>query len=111
MKKYMIKLNGKEYEVEIEEVTEEQMSPVISSASEPTPAVGNGEPVVAPMPGNILAIQVELGKRVKKGQTLVILEAMKMENEIVAPVDGVVTNIAISKGQTIETGAPLVHIA
>lgn len=110
MKTYRIKLNGKEYEIEIEEITEDRINSDEPTAPVTTPLVA-GESVTAPMPGNILAIQVELGNRVKKGQALVILEAMKMENEIVAPVDGVVTHVAISKGQTIETGTLLVQIA
>lgn len=65
-------------------------------------------PLRAPMPGNILDIRVSQGEAVKAGQTLVILEAMKMENEIVAPRDGVVNQITTSKGATVDTGATLV---
>ena len=63
------------------------------------------------MPGNVLRIEVTQGAAVKKGQILVILEAMKMENEIVAPRDGTVAQIVTSKGATVDTGAPLIVLA
>ncbi|TDT62766.1 biotin/lipoyl-containing protein [Fonticella tunisiensis] len=114
MKKYVIKLNGKVYEVEIEEVTGE----VASSTSESVkPVPGNssapgsgGETVKAPMPGNILDVYVKVGDHVKRGQVLMILEAMKMENEIVSPVDGKVLSVGVSKGQAVNPGEVLVQI-
>ena len=62
------------------------------------------------MPGNILSVNVSAGDTVKKGQVLMILEAMKMENEIMAPKDGTVTQVLVAKGATVDTGAPLVVI-
>ena len=67
--------------------------------------------VKSPMPGNILKIQVSQGQQVKEGDVLIILEAMKMENEIVAPKAGSVAQIIVTKGQVVETGAPLAVIA
>ena len=66
--------------------------------------------VNAPMPGNILKVNVQNGQAVKEGQVLVVLEAMKMENEILAPKNGTVTQVLVSKGTTVDTGAPLVVI-
>lgn len=63
------------------------------------------------MPGNILRVEVNQGDTVKAGQLLIVLEAMKMENEIVAPKDGTVVQVVTSKGSVVETGAPLVVIA
>ncbi|MBO7305993.1 MAG: acetyl-CoA carboxylase biotin carboxyl carrier protein subunit [Bacteroidales bacterium] len=73
-------------------------------------AAGEGEKICAPMPGNILAVNVQNGDQVKKGQVLMILEAMKMENEIMAGVDGTVTSVCVTKGATVETGATLCTI-
>ena len=67
-----------------------------------------GEQVCSPMPGSILAVNVTVGQTVKKGDTLVVLEAMKMENDIPAPCDGTVASVAVTKGSTVETGAVLV---
>ena len=71
---------------------------------------GAGEPVNAPMPGNILKVNVTNGQAVKAGDVLCVLEAMKMENEIMAPKDGTVTQVLVAKGATVDTGAPLVVI-
>ena len=71
---------------------------------------GAGEAINAPMPGNILKVNVKPGDAVKSGTVLVVLEAMKMENEIMAPKDGTVTQVLVSKGSTVDTGAPLVVI-
>ena len=72
--------------------------------------VGAGQPVNAPMPGTILRVNVQNGQAVKKGDVLCVLEAMKMENEIMAPKAGTVTQVLVSKGSTVDTGAPLVVI-
>ena len=71
---------------------------------------GAGEPVTAPMPGTILKVNVTQGQAVKAGTVLCILEAMKMENEIMAPKDGTVTQVVVAKGATVDTGAPLLVI-
>ncbi|MEG1798210.1 MAG: biotin/lipoyl-containing protein [Clostridium sp.] len=130
MKKYVIKLNGKVYEVEMEEVTGETsaaydrvntapQSPVVQQPSAPqtttpqnyAPQNVEGEALDAPMPGNILNVAVKVGDKVKKGQLLIVLEAMKMENEIVSPKDGIITSVAVSKGQSVNAGDALVKIA
>ena len=131
--KYKVTLNGRIYEVEVEagkamlldEYEAIAPAPVAAApvaAAAPTaapaaaaapaaPAVtGAGEPVTAPMPGNILKVNVTAGQAVKAGTVLVVLEAMKMENEIMAPKDGTVTQVVVSKGSTVDTGAPLVVI-
>ena len=131
---YKITLNGRTYEVEVEvcdAMSMEEFSkyapapaaapvapapvapaPVAPAAAAPSaPAVtGAGEAVNAPMPGNILKVNVQNGQAVKEGQVLVVLEAMKMENEILAPKNGTVTQVLVSKGTTVDTGAPLVVI-
>ena len=89
---------------------------VVSAASAapaavPAAALASGEVVKAPMPGNILKINVAPGQKVEEGDVLIVLEAMKMENEIVATKSGTVAQVAVSKGAVVETGAPLVVIA
>jgi biotin carboxyl carrier protein len=114
-KKYNITLNGKVYEVEIEEVSEETTSNQVTQ--EPVKTITkaqvatNGESITAPMPGTIINILVKQGQDVKKGQVVAILEAMKMENEIVAPIDGKVESISVDKGQNVNLGDNLVEIA
>lgn len=112
MKKYKVTVNGSVYEIELEEMkagekvaAEKPQSAPVASA----PAGGEGEAVLSPMPGNILSINVKEGQSVKKGDVLMILEAMKMENEIMAPADGKVTSLA-AKGSAVETGAVLCKI-
>ena len=108
MKKYKVNVNGTAYEVEIEEMTGAPTvaaAPVAASAAAPA-ASGAGESITSPMPGNILAA----GDMVKKGQVLMVLEAMKMENEIMAPQDGKVTSVAVAKGAAVESGALLCTI-
>ena len=126
MKKYIIKLNGKVYEVEMEEVTGEVATTVTEQAkpaqtqsvpqstpqSEPQASapVTGGEVIEAPMPGNIIGVSVKVGDQVKKGQVLLVLEAMKMENEIVSPLDGKILAVGVSKGETVNAGDTLVRI-
>ena len=110
MKKYKVNVNGTAYEVEIEEMTgAPAAAPVAAPAAAPA-ASGAGESITSPMPGNILAVNVAAGDMVKKGQVLMVLEAMKMENEIMAPQDGKVTSVAVAKGATVESGALLCTI-
>ncbi len=111
--KYKITLKGRTYEVEVEAgqamLLDEYEAYAPAPAAAAAPAItGAGEPVTAPMPGNILKVNVNTGDKVKAGTVLVILEAMKMENEIMAPKDGTVTQVVVSKGSVVETGAPLV---
>lgn len=103
MRKFNVNVNGKIYVVEIEETVE--AAPVVNNApaAAPAPVSGGKVNVEAPMPGTILDVKVAAGATVKAGDVLCILEAMKMENEIVAPQDGKVTNI-IANGATVNTG-------
>lgn len=110
MKKYKVNVNGTAYEVEIEEMTGAPAAAPVAAAPAAPAASGAGESITSPMPGNILAVNVAAGDMVKKGQVLMVLEAMKMENEIMAPKDGTVTQVLVSKGNTVDTGAPLVVI-
>ena len=127
--KYKVTLNGRTYEVEVEAgkamlLSEyEAVAPApVAAAPAAAPAAaapaapaapvvtGAGEAVNAPMPGNILKVNVKVGDAVKSGTVLVVLEAMKMENEIMAPKAGTVTQVVVSKGSTVDTGAPLIVI-
>ena len=109
MKKYRVTVNGTVYEVELEELT--GSAPVSAPAAPPAPAASAapaaGEQICAPMPGNILAVNVTAGQAVKKGDVLMVLEAMKMENEIMCPRDGVVASVNTSKGASVESGTLL----
>ena len=127
-----VTLNGRTYEVEVEAGKAmlldeyEAIAPAAPAAAPAAPVAaapaaapaapaaaavtGAGEPVTAPMPGTILKVNVQNGQAVKAGQVLVVLEAMKMENEIMAPKDGTVTQVVVSKGASVDTGAPLVVI-
>lgn len=122
MKKYMVKVNGINYEVEIEEIASVASAPAVQQTIAPapvvevskTPAQNNtaveGEAIKAPLPGNILNVNVSVGQSIKSGDVLMILEAMKMENEILAPRDGVVATVAVSQGATVGTGDILVTL-
>ncbi len=121
--KYIVTLNGKNYEVEVEEteaviVGVTDAAPVVpaapAAAPSPAPAAApsapaapasaaDGTKVLSPMPGNILAVNVSVGAAVKAGDVLLVLEAMKMENDIVAPCDGTVKQILVQKGSTVAT--------
>ena len=109
MKKYRVTVNGTVYEVELEELTgSAPVSAPATPAAAPAPAApAAGEQICAPMPGNILAVNVTAGQAVKKGDVLMVLEAMKMENEIMCPRDGVVASVHTSKGSAVESGALL----
>ena len=131
--KYKVTLNNRVYEVEVEQgqamlIDEYELSApaapaapaaaAAAPAAAPAPAaaaapvsVAAGEPVKSPMPGNILRIEVSQGQQVKEGDVLMVLEAMKMENEIVATKSGTIAQIAVSKGAVVETGAVLAVIA
>lgn len=130
MKKFVINVNGNSYEVEVEEIKggtqpQRQAAPVARAAAPaqaPAPAsapaapkkevtVSAGQEVIeAPMPGNILKVLVSQGQEIKAGDTLLILEAMKMENEILAPRDGKVASVGAKAGDTVNTGDKLVVI-
>lgn len=126
--KYKVTLNGRTYEVEVEAgkamlldeyeaiapapVAATPAAPVAAAAAPAAPVVtGAGEPINAPMPGTILRVNVNAGDTVKEGQVLLVLEAMKMENEILAPKNGTITQVIVGKGASVDTGAPLVVIS
>ena len=130
--KYKVTLNGRTYEVEVEHgkailldeyeaiapapvAAAPAAAPVAAAAPAAAPAApvvtGAGEAVNAPMPGNILKVNVQNGQAVKAGTVLVVLEAMKMENEIMAPKDGTVAQVVVSKGASVNTGDALIVIA
>ena len=123
MKKYRVNVNGTVYEVEVEDITgqapaAQPAQPVqapAAAAPAPAPAApagpAEGTKIEAPMPGNILRVNVKQGDAVKKGDVLMILEAMKMENEIMAPCDGTVNSLSASAGSTVEAGSVLCTIA
>ena len=112
MKKYRVNVNGTNYEIEIELMseTEAKAAPSVAATPAATQATGEGEAISSPMPGTILDVKVNVGDSVKKGQVLMILEAMKMENEIMAGTDGVVTSIGVTKGASVQTGDALCTI-
>ncbi|GAB6106770.1 biotin/lipoyl-containing protein [Fusibacter bizertensis] len=129
MKKFNITVNGTSYEVEVEEVGGTVSAPASRPAQAVAPApraaapaptapkaapapvvLGDGEVVASPMPGTILDIKVNVGDTVANGTVLVILEAMKMENEIMAPVAGTVKSISVAKGASVNSGDVLVVI-
>lgn len=115
MRKFNVNVNGKIYVVEIEEtgaaapVTQAPAPKKEEAAPVAAPVAGGAVNVEAPMPGTILDVKVAVGTTVKAGQVLCILEAMKMENEIVAPQDGTVKSI-VNKGTTVNTGDILVGL-
>lgn len=117
MKKYKVNVNGTDYEIGIELMSETEAAaaktaaPAQATAAAPAAASasGAGEQVKCPMPGTILDVKVSEGQSVKAGDVLMILEAMKMENEIMAPCDGQVTSV-IAKGTSAQTGMVLCTI-
>ncbi len=139
MKKFRVTVNGKTYEVEVEEIggvsgsakvaasepvsvsepkvsvpepkkVEKKVSPVAPISEAPKSAPAEGTVVSAPMPGKVLSVSVKEGDRVKEGDLLLILEAMKMENEILAPISGTIKQVSVSAGGTVNTGDLMVVI-
>ncbi|WP_024834329.1 biotin/lipoyl-containing protein [Ruminiclostridium josui] len=121
MNKYIIKVNGIPYEVEVQEVGGGRPGAAVPKPKAYKPGqtttakssqlqAGKAGDVVAPLPGTVLKVKVNLGDDVKKGQVLLILEAMKMENEIVAQVDGKVTALTVEAGKAVTAGELMVSI-
>ena len=125
MKKYNVTVNGTAYEITLEVVDAADVkaapapavapapatAPVAAPAPAAAPAANGGETVSSPMPGTILSVKVQNGASVKKGDVLFVLEAMKMENEIMAPCDGTIASVNVQNGASVETGATLCVIA
>lgn len=123
MKKFLIKVNGNQYEVEVEEIKTPgagDRKTVEAAPANAAPAnaevqntsVSSGAATItAPMPGTIIKINVNSGDVVSKGQVLLILEAMKMENEITAPADGKVVSVNVTSGASVNVGDVLVSLA
>ncbi len=122
---YVVNINNKEYEVEVEKGKANIIKTTESAPKAPAvaaipavaavapvqvavPETAGGTSVEAPMPGTILDIKASVGEKVKKGQLLVILEAMKMENEIYAPTDGTIVQILVSKGSSVNTNETMI---
>lgn len=113
--KYNVSINGNKYEVEVERADAASSETsgekhLEEKAIETQPVSAGSEIVHSPMPGLIVDVKVSSGQRVQKGQVLVILEAMKMENEIVADRDGIVESIAVSKGSNVNTNDVLLTL-
>ncbi|WP_340222080.1 biotin/lipoyl-binding protein [Fusobacterium nucleatum] len=124
--KYVVTINGKKFEVEVEKVGGAAKSlsrqpveraerreavkaePVVETKVAPTATTSGGTTITSPMPGTILDVKVNVGDKVKFGQTLAILEAMKMENDIPATADGEVAEIKVKKGDAVETDSVLI---
>ena len=118
MKNYRITVNGVAYDVAVEEMGEGAAASTPAPAAAPKPAAPKAAPAAAagagaikinsPMPGNILSVKASAGQAVKKGDVLMFLEAMKMENEICAPQDGTIASVQVSAGDSVESGDVLV---
>ncbi len=121
MKNLRITVNGVSYDVQVEELSAgsapapaaapaQASAPAAAPAAPKAAGTAGGTKVTAPMPGTILSVNVSVGQQVSEGQALVILEAMKMENEIPAPAAGTVASIEVEKGANVETGAVLITL-
>ena len=118
MKNYRITVNGTSYDVSVEELSGGAAPVAAAPVAAPAPAAAPAVPapaaggagsvkVSSPMPGKILAVKANVGDSVKKGQVILILEAMKMENEVVAPEDGTIASIDVTVGASVESGDTL----
>lgn len=134
MKNLKITINGNVYDVQVEEIGSAAAAPAAAAPAPaapapqaaapaaPAPAAAPAAPaakaevpadaelISSPMPGTIVSVNVKAGQQIKKGDTLLILEAMKMENEIMAPHDASVAAVHVNKGDSVESGTPLVSL-
>jgi biotin carboxyl carrier protein len=125
MKRFNVTVNGKAYDVAVEEIAEgstpvaapvqpkaaaPQVSPQTTQSAPETSAAGEGESINAPMPGTILEVKVNVGDTVARGQVIMILEAMKMENDIVSPCDGKITSVIAKKGDSVNSSDVLATV-
>lgn len=111
--KYIVTINGKKYEVEVEKVSSNgngAAKPVENKVNVSSADLSGKVTVTAPLPGKILSVNVSEGQKVKKGDVLFILEAMKMENEVMAPQDGIVSKVLVSKGAQVNSGDILLSL-
>ena len=117
MKAYKVTVNGNVYEIVLEVIDKADIKTPAAPVAAPTPAApvapasAGATTITAPMPGTILKVNVANGQAVKKGDVLMILEAMKMENEIMAPADGTVSSVNVNAGASVEAGATLCTLA
>ena len=119
MKAYKVTVNGNVYEIVLEVIDKADIktpaapapAPAAAPAAPVAPASAGATTITAPMPGTILKVNVANGQAVKKGDVLMILEAMKMENEIMAPADGVVASVNVQNGASVEAGSVLCTLA
>ncbi len=120
MKAYKVNVNGNVYEITLEIIDKNEINttsapasaaPTSAPATAPAAATTGGVAITAPMPGTILKVNVTNGQAVKKGDVLMVLEAMKMENEIMAPSDGTITSVNTQAGASVEPGAVLCTLA
>ena len=113
MKIYKVKVNGKTYKVELEaidEVKSETSFVEVKKEDKPAGSTGEGIEVLAPIQGSVVNLKVKVGDKVKKGDVILLIEAMKLENEVNSPVDGVVSEILVSKGQSVTNKQLLMKI-
>ena len=120
MKAYKVTVNGNVYEIVLEVIDKADIKTPAAPVAAPAPAApaapvapasAGATTITAPMPGTILKVNVANGQAVKKGDVLMILEAMKMENEIMAPADGTVSSVNVNVGASVEAGATLCTLA
>ena len=113
MKVYKIKVNGKSYRVELEEIEQVDSAPLEEKRKQETKKIVNNDgskEVVSPIQGQVTNIKVKVGDKVQKGDVLLIIEAMKLENEVVSPFEGQVSQILVSKGQNVKAKEAIIII-
>lgn len=126
--KYKVTLNGKVYEVEVEKgeailldeyaaaapapvAAAPVAAPVAAAPAAPAAPAGAGDPIASPLPGTVLDVKVSAGQAVNEGDLIAVIEAMKMENEVLAPRAGTITSVLVQKGSSVDTGATLATLS